>query len=311
MMLKLVSLPTSGLMLGIVSLGLLLEPYCIGVKYFCGIVGGLLWLVLLCKFCSEGKNIAATLKQNSILASVMPTFYMTTMQLCVYAKSYAPGVCEVIWLIAVLAHTLHIIWFSYCYILHFKLANVYPSYLIPYVGYIVASVTAPAFGYMQLGSYIFWFGFPSSLMLLVLITYRYFALPKVEPATLPLLCIYTAPMSMSLAGYYAVIANKSITFITVLQVAGVILFFFVLLQMPKLLKLPFYPSYAAFTFPFVITVTALKKSLQYYALEGITVTPLAQYLLALQYVVATSIVFYVLLRYAMDFRQRSRQTLNA
>jgi exfoliative toxin A/B len=44
--------------------------------------------------------------------------------------------------------------------------------------------------------------------------------------------------------------------VSALLLAETFVLILVLLQLPKLLMLPFYPSYAAFTFPFVVTATA-------------------------------------------------------
>jgi exfoliative toxin A/B len=72
--------------------------------------------------------------------------------------------------------------------------------------------------------------------------------------------------------------------------------------MPGLLKLPFFPSYSAFTFPLVISAVALKKSSVFmmkqtgqYAFLGV----LSQVAIAL----ATAITFYVLLRYILVLAQ--------
>lgn len=55
---------------------------------------------------------------------------MTTMQLCVYIKDFAPFLCEAIWLAAVAAHAILIIWFSKNFMLNLELKNVFqPSSL--------------------------------------------------------------------------------------------------------------------------------------------------------------------------------------
>ncbi len=71
----------------------------------------------------------------------------------------------------------------------------------------------------------------------------------------------------------------------------------VVIQLPKLLRPRFYPSYAAMTFPFVITATALSKFLAALAASGYTVPPALHVLLAMETLLATSMVLYVFLRY--------------
>ena len=230
---------------------------------------------------------------------------MTTMQLCVYIKDFAPFLCEAIWLAAVAAHAILIIRFSKNFMLNLELKNVFPTFFIAYVGIVVASVTAPAFGYFTLGYYIFWFGFVAYMLLLALVTYRYLHHPIPEAAK-PLICIYTAPMSLSLAGYFAVVPDKNFLLITVMQIAAQGLFFFILSLMPRLLRLPFYPSYAAFTFPFVITASALRLSLDYYARLGVVLHEFFQYLYYFECIVASFFVFYVTLHFCWFFYKEWR-----
>ena len=47
----------------------------------------------------------------------------------------------------------------------------------------------------------------------------------------------------------------------------------VLTQLPRLLRIPFYPSYAAFSFPFVITAYTLLQTLAYLEKIGIAYAP--------------------------------------
>ena len=60
-------------------------------------------------------------------------------------------------------------------------------------------IEASTLKWFTLGYYIFWFGFVAYMLLLALVTYRYLHHPIPEAAK-PLICIYTAPMSLSLAG---------------------------------------------------------------------------------------------------------------
>lgn len=304
-MIKSIPIPTAGVSLGLAALGNLLQPYSPLMKYTCGILAAILLGMLLVKILRYPKLVHADMTGNPILGSVAATFFMTTMQLCVYIKDFAPFPCEAIWLAAVVAHAILIIWFSKNFMLNLELKNVFPTFFIAYVGIIVASVTAPAFGYLTLGYYIFWFGFAAYILLLALVTYCYLHHPIPEAAK-PLICIYTAPMSLSLAGYFAVVSDKNFLLITVMQITAQGLFFFILSLMPRLLRLPFYPSYAAFTFPFVITASALRLSLDYYARLGVVLHEFFQYLYYFECIVASFFVFYVTLHFCWFFYKEWR-----
>ncbi len=303
-MIKNIPIPTAGVMLGLAALGNLLAPYSMIVKIICGILSALLGALLFAKIIKYPKLVHADLKGNPVLGSVFATFFMATMQLCTYVAPVLPVLSKAVWCLAVAAHIILIIWFSKNFVMNLEMKNVFPTYFIAYVGIVVGAVTSPVFNCIQLGIYIFYFGFAAYMLLLLLVTYRYIKMPPQEAAVKPLICIYTAPMSLSLAGYFAVIPEKSFLMITVMQICAQLLFFFILSLMPKLLRLPFYPSYAAFTFPFVITAIALKQSLAYYASMGVLLHDFFYCLYVFEAICATCIVVYVTIHYLNFFRKQ-------
>ena len=72
----------------------------------------------------------------------------------------------------------------------------------------------------------------------------------------------------------------------------------VLVSLPKLLKLPFYPSYSAFTFPTAISALGLKLATKFLKESGANVAMLAK-LVSLAEIVATVIIIYVMIRHIM------------
>ena len=299
-MIKKVPVPTAGVMLGLAALGNLLAPYSMAARYACGVGAAFLGLLLLAKIILYPQVMKNDLSGNSIFGSVFATFFMSVMQLCTYVQPFAPIMSEAVWFGAVAAHFLLMIWFTNRYILNFKLTEVFPTYFIAYVGIVVASVTAPVFGLQKLGEYIFWFGFAAYAVMFVLVTVRYVKHEVPEPAK-PLFCIYSAPMSLSLAGYLACVEQKSALMVIVMEILAQCLFAAVLTQMPKLLRLPFYPSYAAFTFPFVITAIALRGSLAYLRDAGMALPAGLDGLVLAETAAAAAIVLYVFARYMKFF----------
>ena len=63
------------------------------------------------------------------------------------------------------------------------------------------------------------------------------------------------------------------------------------------MRLKFYPSYAAFTFPFVITAIALRQTVIYLNQINIAVPQILNYLVIIETILATAIVLYVFIRY--------------
>lgn len=254
---KRVPIPIGALALGLVALGGLLRPYWEPAAWIFGAMAAILLLMLVAKTVFFPRMVRHDLG-NSIFASVAVGAFMAAMQIAVLFAPLAPQAMFVLWVVAVAAHALWIVWFTWSFIRKFDLSQVFPTYFVCYVGIIVASITSPTFGLEALGRGIWWFGFVAYMVLLVVVTLRYAKHEAPQPAK-PLLCIYTAPMSLSLAGYCAVF-DPNVHVAVLMEVLAQAFFVFVLIKLPPMLKLPFYPSYAAFTFPFVITASALSKT---------------------------------------------------
>lgn len=302
---KKVPIPTAGVALGLAALGNLLQPYTEIVHIVCGALALLLIAMLAAKIILFPGMIRDDL-HNSIMASVSATLFMTLMQLAGYLAPLAYAPAFVLWSAAIIAHLALMGWFTVRFVAHFKLHEVFPTYFICYVGIVVASVTSPVFGMQALGQAIFWFGFACYAALLVLVTYRY-AKHEVPEGARPLFCIYTAPMSLSIVGYLAVTDAPNALLVSVMMVLAQVLFLVVLSRLPHLLRLKFYPSYAAMTFPFVITATALGQGTAFFRANGVALPFAFDVVFYVEVALATIMVAYVLAHYLRFFFRRIEQ----
>lgn len=298
-LIKQIPIPTAGVALGLAALGNLLQPYSELAHLLCGIGAAALMLMLLVKIVRFAGVVREDFR-NPIFASVSGTFFMTLMQLATYLEPFSHGPAFVLWSAAVLGHAVLIVWFTAIFIAGFKLSDVYPTYFICYVGIGVGAATSPSFGMEALGRVLFYVGFACYLVLLVIVSLRYIKLGVPEGAR-PLFCIYSAPMSLSLVGYLTATPEPNLAFALVLGVLAQAFFAMVLLRLPSLLRLPFYPSFAAMTFPFVITATGLGKVLALAAANGLAVPTALNVLLGIETVFATVMVLYVVARYLQYF----------
>ena len=305
--LKKVPIPTGGLALGLAALGILLKPMSTAAYAACGLCSFALTILLAARLLSDSAGIREDF-ENPILASVSATFLMTAMQLSTYLAPFAHVPAFAIWACAVIAHFMLMAWFTVYHLRAFDLTKVYPTYFICYVGIVVASVSSPVYGLERLGSAIFWFGFIAYAALLVMVTVRYAKHP-VEEGARPLFCIYTAPMSLSLAGYLATEPIPNPVFACVLAVLAQLLLVAVLIRLPHFLRLKFYPSYAAMTFPFVITATALDRTLTMLANAGIVYPAALHVLVGIETVLACAMVGYVFVRFLMEFARIGRSLI--
>lgn len=207
---------------------------------------------------------------------------------------------KVIWFIGLILHVILIIYFTKEFVLKFGIKKVFTSWYIVYVGIVAMNINCADFGMQSLGKIVFWFGFASTLILLALVTYRYMIIKDFAPPAIPLFCIYTAPVSLCLAGYMNTFTPPEPSLIYFMLILSLLIYLIVLVNLPRFLAMPFYPSYAAFTFPFVISAVAVKLTTAKFLgsanpqLAGITKT-----IFAVQTWIAAVLVAYALVRYIM------------
>lgn len=308
-LLKIIPLPICGVMLGLAALGNLLQAF-IGnalgcqpcgdtARLVCGGIAALLWIVVVLKMILCFKGVREALN-DPVVGSVFCTFPMATMLLAVYAKPYIGAAAEALWYAAVALHAVLIVWFTLKIALPFSLGKVFTSWYIVYVGIAVSSVSAPAFAAQDIGAAAFWFGLASLAVLLVIVTVRYAKLPPKEPAQ-PLFCIYAAPASLCLAGYIQSVTPKSPEMVIGLLALSSFLLLVTLVKLPKYLSLKFYPSYAAFTFPYVITAIAAMQSMAFFKNAEMP-QPWLFWVAGAETVLAALLTIYALVRYLAAMR---------
>lgn len=290
-----VPLPICGVMLGFATLGNLLQSYGEKVRYACGILACFLLILVLLKLILFPHMIIADMK-NPIMASVAATFPMALMLLSTYIKPWIGNVARFIWFFAILLHIILIIWFTVKFILKVQMPKVFASYYIVYVGIAAAAVTAPAYNALSIGTATFWFGFITLILLFVLITVRYVKYKEVPEPAKPLICIYAAPTSLCIAGYVQSVTPKSRGFLLAMLIAATILYVFALIKAIGYLKLKFYPSYSAFTFPFAVSAVAVKQTMACLANMGHPI-PWLSYIVLIETIIAVVFLLYTFIRY--------------
>lgn len=304
---KKIPLPMAGLILSLASTGNLVSHYGYVYRYSFGTASAILLFLIIYKAACLPKSLVEGF-ENPVIASVMPTFSMGLMILSTYIKPFLPTAALGIWVLGLIIHTLLMICFTMKYILDFKIKKVFPSYFIVYVGIVSASVTAPAFGLANFGQYIFWFGFTAYLCLLPLILYRVLIVKEIEEPAIPTITILAAPASLCLAGYLNSFQEKSLIVIMFLGILSTVMLISVLAYMPKMLKLKFYPSYSAFTFPFIISAIAVRGLYDFLGKAGMNAALILYWAKFLE-VWSVAMVIYVLINYIYFLTSDSKSVI--
>ena len=249
-----------GVALGFAALGNLFKTSFEGLYLACGILSIALLALYTLKFMVSTKVVLRELS-DPIGLSVAATYPMAVMLISVYMKTDIGDAAQLFWFAGTALHILCIALFTSRYIAKFDWENVHASWFIVYVGIVVASVTAPAFNFETgVGTVAFWFGFICLVVLFIVVSIRYVKYGPVPDSAESLACIYAAPTSLCIAGYIQSITPKSVPFLLVMLTIASIIYVASLVWCARCLTKPFFPSHAAFTFPFVISAIACKQT---------------------------------------------------
>ena len=303
-LIKQLPLPACGLILALLSLGNLLQDVHPYARYLFGTIGVILIISILLKVVLYPQDIKNDFK-NPIIVSSCGTFSMSLMLLSTYIIQFMPSMAYAIWIIGIVLHILLMIYFTYNFVIAtFDISTAYPSWWIVYVGITMGAITAHIHGLNEIGFICFSIGFISMVITLPLIIYRYIKYPEIPNMNKPLICIHTALFSILIVGYLNSASAISEEFLIGMYVIACLFYIFSLYKLIEYRNLEFYPSFSAFTFPFVISALATKGVLGIMApnmiLSGIS---------TIETLIAVIAVFYVLLEYS-NFLKNSEKSRN-
>lgn len=299
-MIEKIPLPICGVILALFSLGNLLNDTHPLLKAICATLGMIFLILIISKLILYPEKIKADF-QNPILTSNSGTFSMSLMLLSTYLSPFMPNIAFGIWILGVALHILLMIYFTHHFIIHnFNILTVYPSYWIVYVGITMGAITAHAHNLEEIGIIFFIVGFIAMILTMPLIIYRYLKYTDIPNGNKPLICIFTAVLSILIVGYINSFNTISNEFLMVMYIFACILYIFAFVKFIEYRNLEFYPSFAAFSFPFVISGLATKG-----VISKIGPNIILNNILNIETVIATVIVAYVLMKYIKFLSRKS------
>ncbi|MBQ6511198.1 TDT family transporter [Methanobrevibacter sp.] len=301
-MIEKIPIPICGLILALLSLGNLLNDVHPHLRVICAAIGIILMISIILKLILYPKNIKEDFK-NPIIASNSGTFSMSLMLLSTYLQPFMPNIAYGVWIFGVALHILLMIYFTHHFIIrNFDISTVYPSYWIVFIGITMGAITANAHGLDGLGFIFFLVGFIAMIITLPLVVYRYLKYSDIPDANKPLICIFNAVLSILIVGYINSYNHISLGFLGIMYLFACIFYIFALAKFIEYRNLDFYPSFSAFTFPFVISTLATKG-----VISKIGSKIILNGVLSIETVIATAIVLYVLTKY-IKFLSRNEST---
>ena len=290
-LIKNVPIPVCGLILALLSLGNLtqdIHPY---LRYLFGSIGFIFLILIVSKVFFYTESVRDDFK-NPVIASSSGTFSMSLMLLSTYIIQFNPTLAYALWILGIALHILLMIYFTYHFIVrNFNISNVYPSYWIVYVGITMGAITANVHGIHETDFMFFIAGFIGMLLSTPAVLYREFIYKEIPEMNKPLTCIFTALFSILIVGYLNSAEIISNEFVTALYLIACLFYIFAISKLIRCINLDFYPSFAAFTFPFVISALATK------GISNIYANALLDYLTTIETGIAVILVVYILLKY--------------
>lgn len=297
--------PVAGLALGIASIGWCLEnvlPLQGAGQIMGAVIAALLLAMMSARFVLHPDTLKTDLK-HPVLGSIVPTFSMAAMVVSKALGKVAPLAGEIMWLGAVVVHLIALAFFVWYRARDWKMHLMVPSWFVPPVGIVVADVTCPGHAYTELALVLLATGMISYLLMLPVMIYRLMFVHDIPDAAKPTIAIMAAPASLSLAGYLTVVEEPSMLICAILFGIALMMTLVIYLAFFRLMRLPFSPGYAAFTFPMAIGASALYKMtdiVSQYPQVSSYAGPL-HILATAEAIIATVIIAYVSLRFLLYY----------
>ena len=279
--------PIAGLALGSAALGNLLQPYSSSLQLLFNLLSLIIIVLLTIKF-TLGYDELKKEMENPVIATVLATYPMSIMLLASFSKKYIGLLSMPVWIIGIFLDFCVVFYAIYNFIIKERHINkIYPTWFITFVGPAVVTVTAINYNLETLGLIYFYFSYINYLVLLPFVLYRVYKYKHYKDGDYPTITVFSAPGGLLLASYMIGVTQKSNIILAILIPLTILLFIFVLIQLPYLLKRKFYPSFSAFTFPLVICAISFQKTGIYYQITEFSI------LIHLTELLALIIVIYV------------------
>lgn len=284
--------PIAGLALGSAALGNLLQPYSSSLQLLFNLLSLIIIVLLTIKFVLGFYKLKKEM-ENPVVATVMATYPMSIMLLASFSKKYIGLLSMPIWIIGIFLDFCVVYYAIYNFIIKERhISNIYPTWFITFVGPAVVTVTAINYNLETLGLIYFYFSYINYLVLLPFVLYRVYKYKHYRDGDYPTITVFSAPGGLLLASYMIGVSQKSNMILAILIPLTILLFIFVLIQLPYLIKRKFYPSFSAFTFPLVICAIAFQKTGIYYQIAEFSILNILIHLTELLAIVIVIYVWY-------------------
>lgn len=231
-------------------------------------------------------NFAPTMSIGLILISIALLPHSKTLSLAVWTLGVALHLVFTLYVLATWIHHTH-----------FEINHMNPAWFIPIVGNILVPIAGVPHGFTEVSWFFFSIGLVFWLVLLAIIFNRMFFHNPLPGKLLPTLFILIAPPGVGFVSWMQLNGELD-AFARILYYSALFLTLMLFTQAPRFLKLPFFLSWWAYSFPMAaITIATLGM----YQLQG---SPFFQWLGAALLVVLIVLIIGLLVRTAVAVSRR-------
>ncbi|MCC5809638.1 MAG: SLAC1 anion channel family protein [Ectothiorhodospiraceae bacterium] len=201
-----------------------------------------------CKWLRYPDRVMAELR-HPVRINFLPAISISLILLGLLLRDWAPPVATALWMLgAALQLLLTVIIVTIWLETERPLPSMNPAWFIPAVGNILVPLAAAPAGYTMVA----WFFMATGLffwgMLITLVFFRLVTGPQLEPPMRPTLAVMLAPPSVAFMAWLSLTGGTGIPG-HLLYFIGLLTFLLLIPQVPGFLRLPYFPSWWAYTFP--------------------------------------------------------------
>jgi tellurite resistance protein len=197
--------------------------------------------------------------RHPVKLAFVPTASISLILLSIAALHEAPGLSRILWTVGTVLHALLTLYVLSSWLQHdkFEIAHLNPAWFIPVVGNILVPIAGVRHASPEISWVFFAFGLFFWPVLMAIVFYRLIFHGSLPERFLPTLAIFIAPPAVGFLSYVNLVGGVD-AFARVLYGVALGSTVLVLAQAPRLLRLRFYLSWWAYSFPLAaITIATL------------------------------------------------------
>lgn len=213
----------------------------------------LVFIILSGLYLYKALNFQQALLQewsNPVTMNFVPAFSISLLLFAIAFMPLSMDVSEVLWSIGTILHMVISMMVINSWLHHekYEIHHINPAWFIPAVGNVIVPLAGVPLGYPELSWFFFSIGITFWLILMVIVFNRIIFHMPLPEKLLPTLFILIAPPAVGFLAYINLTGELD-AFAQVLFNFALFLTILLLSQLPRFIRLPFFLSWWAYTFP--------------------------------------------------------------